>query len=250
MAKKKDAGGRDLLKMSELAARSGTPAATLKHYLREGLIEAAVRASKNSALYDAALVPRIQRIKELQRTRFLPLKVIKELLDGGAGMTDDASLASAIGRVLEREGRTERRTRAEILAGGLPEEQLAWLEASGFVAADGGAYSGDDLALLRVLGSARRAGLTEEMLPFGVLATTYGRAIQRLVRAELEVFREGVLSRAGAELPRLTEAAAQLSESLIVLVRRKMILPTLAAIVREEQAKSSKKKRSSRLKAT
>ena len=87
------------------------------------------------ALYDAALVPRIQRIKELQRTRFLPLKVIKELLDGGAGMTDDASLASAIGRVLEREGRTERRTRAEILAGGLPEEQLAWLEASGFVAA-------------------------------------------------------------------------------------------------------------------
>jgi hypothetical protein len=29
-----------------------------------------------------------------------------------------------------------------------------------------------------------------------------------------------------------------------------MILPTLAAIVREEQAKSSKKKRSSRLKAT
>ena len=247
-----DVDGRELLKMSELAQRSGTPAATLKHYVREGLIDAALRTTKNSALYDAALVPRIRRIKELQRTKFLPLRVIKELLEGGAGLSDDATIAAAIGRVLEREGLGEKRTRAQVLAGGLPEAQLAWLEATGLVRTHGRerVFTGDDLALLRLLGAARGAGLTPEMLPFDVLES-YVRAIRDLVRAELEIFRRGVLPRAKSDLPRLTEAAAQLSESLVVLLRRKLLLPTLAQIVEEEERpKSLKSKRSGRSRPT
>jgi DNA-binding transcriptional MerR regulator len=56
----------ELVKMSALARRSGVPAATIKHYLREGLLPAAAnRSSKNMALYDVGVVDRIRTIKEL-----------------------------------------------------------------------------------------------------------------------------------------------------------------------------------------
>ena len=61
---------------------------------------------------------------------------------------------------------------------------------------DGG-FGGDDLELLRVLGAARRAGLTPQMLPVAVLQQ-YAEAMQRLVTAELELFRRGVIPQAAA----------------------------------------------------
>ena len=71
------------LKMSELADASGVSAATIKHYLREGLLgdEAGiVRTSRNMAWYPPGYVDRIRLIKRLQEERYLPLRLIKELL--------------------------------------------------------------------------------------------------------------------------------------------------------------------------
>ena len=73
------------LKMSELAGASGVSAGTIKHYLREGLLGAdgeIVRTSRNMAYYPPEFVERIRRIKRLQEERFLPLRLIKGLLDG------------------------------------------------------------------------------------------------------------------------------------------------------------------------
>src|SRR6478609_1471096 len=73
-----------LLKMSELADRSGVSAGTIKHYLREGLLgEGAgiVRTSRNMAYYPPDYVERITLIKRLQEDRFMPLRVIKGMLD-------------------------------------------------------------------------------------------------------------------------------------------------------------------------
>src|SRR5690349_17372613 len=91
----------NLVKMSILARRSGVPAATIKHYLREGLLPPpAIRSSKNMALYDAQTIPRIKAIKELQRKRYLPLRVIKQLLAGLDPHAGDETTAQAIDRVL------------------------------------------------------------------------------------------------------------------------------------------------------
>src|SRR5882762_2728026 len=70
-----------LLKMSELAERSGVSAGTIKHYLREGLLPEPVRTSRNMAYYPPEFVDRIQLIKRLQEERFMPLKVIREVMD-------------------------------------------------------------------------------------------------------------------------------------------------------------------------
>ena len=55
--------------------------ATVRHYLREGLLPEPVKTSRNMAYYPPEFVDRIRLIKQLQEERFMPLKVIRELLD-------------------------------------------------------------------------------------------------------------------------------------------------------------------------
>lgn len=225
------------MKMSVLARLSGVPAATIKHYLHEGLLPEPTRTSRNMAYYDVGLVPRIQRIKEIQRTRFLPLKVIKEVLDESALPTAEDTVSAAIARTMASVAPKEKRTKDELLASGMPKQQLAWLKSAGLVTPIVGvspeSYAGDDLELLRVLGASRKAGITPEMLPVTILGE-YVQALQTLVRLELRMFREGVIPRAEGNLGELTEAATLLSEKLIVLLRRRMLLPILSDVVKTE----------------
>jgi DNA-binding transcriptional MerR regulator len=227
--------------MSVIARLSGVPAATIKHYVNAGLLPEPTRTSRNMAYYDVSVVDRVQRIKELQRTRFLPLKVIRDVLDEGARESPDETVAATIARVIAHDRGHDRRSREELERAGVPAVQLDFLVGAGLVRpeVEGGAqwFAGDDLELLRVLGASRKAGLDPEMLPVEILGG-YAQALGALVRAELELFREGVLPRAGDRLPELTEAATALSEKLVLLLRRKLLLPTLAALVAEEQAKS------------
>jgi DNA-binding transcriptional MerR regulator len=235
----------ELVKMSALARRSGVPAATIKHYLREGLLPAAAnKSSKNMALYDVRVVERIRTIKELQRTKFLPLKVIKGVLDGIKPDTDEQT-ATAIRRVLEDSAPMEARTRKQLLDAGVPATELDFLKGLGLLEPETiGAeevFVGDDLQLLRVLGESRKAGITVEMLPPSILEP-YARAIRELVRTELRLFREGVIPRAEGNVKQLAEAATKLSEQLVVVLRRKMILPTLRQLADKPEAPPAKKR--------
>src|SRR5947209_14319147 len=90
-------------KMSELAERSGVSAATIKHYLREGLLgpdEEVVRTSRNMAYYPPDFVDRVRLIKRLQEERFMPLRVIRELI--GKDPEQAARLIELEDRILER----------------------------------------------------------------------------------------------------------------------------------------------------
>ncbi|MCK6534187.1 MAG: MerR family transcriptional regulator [Polyangiaceae bacterium] len=225
------------LKISALARESGVPVATVKHYLREGLLpEPVSRTGRNMSWYDPACVERIRVIKRLQQERFLPLKLIKEVLDKVGDDADDLTLGAAISSHVERSSPHTPRTRAELLASGVAPGELDWLKSTGLVTpdghGDGETYRGDDLAILRVLGAARRVGLKAEMLPTSILAD-YARAIRELVRTELGIFRAGVIPLAGDRLSELADHSATLSEQLIVLVRRKMLLPVLQQLLDE-----------------
>ncbi len=90
----------DMLKMSQLAQRSGVSAGTIKHYLREGLLGSdgrVVRTSRNMAYYPPEFVDRIQLIKRLQEERFMPLRVIRELL------AEDPTRAARVSRTTVRQ---------------------------------------------------------------------------------------------------------------------------------------------------
>ena len=236
----------ELVKIGELAARSGVPIATLKHYLREGLIRPARKTGRTMAWYDAALATRVRTIKRLQHDQFLPLELIRKTIDCAAAAPDDLAAAEAIARVLEQHGGKRSRSRAELISRGVPQAELDWLARVGLAVPTGTdqRYSGDDLALLVTLGTARSAGITPEMLPFAILGE-YVQALRGLVEIELRMFRAGVLARATTDHVRpLTEAATRLSERLVVLLRRKLLLPTLQALMKENDHVKAKPARS------
>ena len=225
-----------LVKISALARLSGVPPATIKHYLREGLLPRPVHKKGTVALYDPRVVERVRAIKDLQRKHLLSLKVIKGVLDGILGDVDDPT-AIAIKRVLVAVASTDVRTRGQLIAAGMPAQELDFFSRVGLITPTGSGddetYAGDDLALLRTLGAARKAGITRDMLPPGIIEP-YVNAIRELVRTALELLRDGVVPRAGGDLAIITEAATRLSEQLVVLIRRKMLLPTLRQLVEHE----------------
>ena len=227
-----------LLRMSVFAQKAGVPIPTIKHYLREKLLPEPVRTSRNMAYYDAALVPRVQAIKRLQRELFLPLKVIRQVLDrmDDGEVPPDLAMEATIARHLQELAPTDTMSRQQVLDTGIAADELKQLKAIGALSPDGEGddevYAGDDVTLIRLFVQARRAGLTEEMLPNEILRE-YVTALSQLVRVELQLFRTGVVPSAGNDLANLTTAAATLSERLVVLLRRKMLLPTLRELAAE-----------------
>jgi DNA-binding transcriptional MerR regulator len=223
-----------VLKIAELAERSGVPIATLKHYLREGLIEPAKKTGRTMSWYDEATIARVRSIKELQQRQFLPLDVIKRTLATDSA-PDELAAATAIASVLAKHRGERSLTRTELIERGVDPRELDWLAAAHLAEPSGPdqRYAGDDLALLQTLGAARKAGISPAMLPFEILGE-YLAALRRLVEVELQMFRAGVLGRAeGARVPALTTAATELSERLVVLLRRKLLLPTLTRATEE-----------------
>ena len=71
---------RESFPISELAARTGVPAATIHHYLRQGLLPQPRRTAANRFAYDDRHVRAVTLVRLLRERRRLPLSTIKRLL--------------------------------------------------------------------------------------------------------------------------------------------------------------------------
>jgi DNA-binding transcriptional MerR regulator len=189
--------GNGLLKMRELAAASGVSPGTVKHYLREGLLPEPVRTSRNMAYYPPEFVDRIKLIKQLQEERYMPLKLIKGVLDKDPDRA--RRLVELEDRVLERalEGEGKRMSAAEVRRRyDMPKEVLERLEELGVVSPSARGYSASDVRIVEAV-SRFRAGGYDERIGFTVYDTLlYKRAMDELVKEEVH----GMLDRLAAEM--------------------------------------------------
>lgn len=69
------------MRMAELAQRSGLSVATIKYYLREGLLAPGQRTSVNQAVYDEAHLERLRLIRALAKIAGLPLQTIRAVVE-------------------------------------------------------------------------------------------------------------------------------------------------------------------------
>jgi DNA-binding transcriptional MerR regulator len=76
-----------LLKIGELAKRSGLPTSTIRHYVNEGLLGVPRKTARNMAYYDERSLEKISLITRLKEELYLPLKVIKKLLEAYEGLS-------------------------------------------------------------------------------------------------------------------------------------------------------------------
>jgi DNA-binding transcriptional MerR regulator len=190
-AARNGARGRRLLKMSELAERSGVSAGTIRYYLREGLLGRGadiVRTSRNMAYYPPEYVERIALIKRLQGERFMPLRVIK-----GALKEDPERVRALIeleDRILERalqsDEQDSRVSRREVQRRyGVPRNVLERLAEIGVLTPNQRGYDKDDVKIVEAIASFRAGGY-DEALGFTVYDTLrYRKALEPLVRDEV-----------------------------------------------------------------
>jgi DNA-binding transcriptional MerR regulator len=223
---------KDRLKISELASAADVPVATVRHYLREGLLPEPEKTSRNMAYYPPELVDRIRLIKQLQEERFMPLRVIRELLDSGNG--DPERLRAMIElehRILERTLAGERtrvsakevRERYE-----MPKEVLDRLAELEVLTPDKRGYSASDVRIIEAI-SRFRAGGYDERIGFTVYDTLrYKRALERLVEEEVGVLVERLAGEMDPDRAmELIEAGAEPLQDLIAALHTKLLVAEL-----------------------
>jgi DNA-binding transcriptional MerR regulator len=205
-----------LLKMSELAERSGVSAGTIKHYLREGLLgdgDDIVRTSRNMAYYPPEYVERIRLIKRLQEDRFMPLRVIKDRIVERAVEQRESERVSA----------AEARRRYDIPANVL--DRLAEL---GVLTPSARGYDADDVKIIEAV-SRFRAGGYDEQLGFTVFDTLrYRDALEPLVQEEVRTLLDRLAGEVDVERAvEIIAAGAEPLRDLIGAMHSKLLLAEL-----------------------
>jgi DNA-binding transcriptional MerR regulator len=219
----------DMLRMGQLAEASGVPAATIKHYLREGLLPEPVKTSRNMAYYPPEFIERIRLIKQLQEERYMPLKVIRELLE------DSPERATALielgDRLLERAraGESERVSPAEVRhRHGVPQEALDRLAELDVLSPDEDGYSPSDVRVVEAI-SRFRAGGYDERIGFTVYDTIrYKQAMSALVEQEVDVLMERLAGEMDPDRAmELIEAGIQPLNDLLSALHTKQLVAEL-----------------------
>jgi DNA-binding transcriptional MerR regulator len=222
-------GGNGLLKMRDLAAASGVSAGTIKHYLREGLLPEPVKTSRNMAWYPPEFVDRIKLIKQLQEERFMPLRVIREVLDGDPERAralielEDRMIQRALAGEGKRISAAELRRRCD-----MPKEVLDRLAELGVVSPSSRGYSQTDVKIVEAI-SRFRAGGYDERIGFTVYDTLrYKRALEELVKEEVQVLMERLAGQVDPDQAmKLIDEGVEPLHDLIAALHSKLMLAEL-----------------------
>ncbi len=226
--------GAGLLKMSELAERSGVSAGTIRYYLREGLLgadEEVLRTSRNMAYYPPSYVQRIALIKRLQEERFMPLRVIRGALE------DDPERLRALieleDRILERarlnaEHARHVSRRAAQERYGVPRNVLERLAEIGVLTPERRGYDNEDVKIIEAIASFRAGGY-EEALGFTVYDTLrYREALEPLVEQEVRALLERLAGEVDVERAmQIVAAGVEPLRELIGAMHSKLLLAAL-----------------------
>lgn len=226
-----EAADGPLLKISELAETSGVPAATIRHYVREGLLPEPVKTSRNMAYYPPEFVERIKLIKQLQEERFMPLRVIRELLESGDGdperlralvEVEDRILARALAGEEARVSAAEVRRRYDV-----PEEVLDRLAELEVLSPGRRGYSPSDVRIVEAI-SRFRAGGYDERIGFTVYDTLrYKHALEAIAAEEVKVLAERLGEMDPDKAVEMVEAGIAPLNDLISALHTKLLVAEL-----------------------
>ena len=250
--------------ISEVAERSGVPIATIKFYIREGLLPRPRTAGRTVGRYDAAFMVRLEVIRELRNRWRLSLREIAELLTEAGPM---ATLNELELRLAARERLDEAidPTNAEPPISeqrlqersGLPSSDIHDMTRYGLmtpIKVDGATvYAERDARIAEVVGALRSSGYNDHLgFAIGDLQR-YVEALRVLVVREVEQFDSPALRGLGRdEMLRLIGQGVAQVDVLLGLLHKKLLLAAVhdrldaAASRRQTEGKPQKPVRRSK----
>jgi DNA-binding transcriptional MerR regulator len=225
------------LKMKDLERATGVGRETIRFYIRQGLLPQPERPARNVAWYDESFVERILLIKRLQQERYLPLAVIRALVNETPEPAEaELRILRALdGHVFPHSGANREAEPLEQVQSrtGLPAEEIRRLEAVGFIETeerDGARWLDErSVELLELWAELRQAGFTSEL---GVEPETTGLYVQFvdwLAREEVRLFTGYVNGRVEAETSwRMAEKGIDVVGRWLVLLHERRLLRWMA----------------------
>jgi DNA-binding transcriptional MerR regulator len=227
------------LKMKDLERATGVGRESIRFYIREGLLPEPERPGRNVAWYDESFIERIRLIKELQQKRYLPLQVIKAIVNGDTPPTprELETLDALEGKLLPAgdAALAGKRERLSALAKrtGLPVRELRELaatEAIEIVTIAGDHWiEGVGIRLVELWGRFRAAGFTAERGFPAEQVRLYVDMASLLAREELRRFTQGLAGRvSNTELVRMAEDGIRLGSEVVALLRHAALLRFIA----------------------
>lgn len=218
------------MRMRDLEKASGVGRETIRFYIREGLLPEPEKPSRNSARYSEVHVARLKAIKRLQEERFLPLAVIRSLLeadDGDRWLMPDAfpMLDAMLAQRLEEAGPA----RVAITDLDLPHALTDHLDDGLVEVAGDGTVSARDAAILRTIQRLNDIGFSPELGFDGGQMRLYNVLIDWLTAQEIRHFLEHTAGHVGeAKALDMAEQGIALINELLGQLRTRALLRRLA----------------------
>ncbi|KAB7644842.1 MerR family transcriptional regulator [Polymorphobacter fuscus] len=222
------------MRMRELEKASGVGRETIRYYIREGLLPEPDRASRNSASYTGAHVTRLRAIKRLQEERFLPLAVIRALLDADDGdrwlaPTAFPMLDALLAARLEAGGMARVAATAVAAQLGIDASVIADHAATGMIGIDAdGLMSARDAAILGSIKELADIGFTEQLGFTGLQMRFYLDFIEWVTAQEMRLFLEHTAGQVGeAQALDMAERGVSVINDLLSQLRTRALLRKL-----------------------
>jgi DNA-binding transcriptional MerR regulator len=223
------------LKMKDLEAQTGVGREAIRYYISEGLLPEPEKPKRNVAYYSQEHVVRIRAIKHLQERRYLPLSVIRSVLehdapDGLAATGTIPGLEHLLPELVDGAPPAPRRPAVEVAElAGLTGAEVREIAGLGVIelAADG-SIDFRDAEIVAIWGRLRRAGFRREHGYGPETLVMYAEATRLLAREEVDQFlqRYSVLL-ATREAAELGASGVKLGNELITLLRTRAIIRAL-----------------------
>jgi DNA-binding transcriptional MerR regulator len=181
------------------------------------------------AYYPPEFVERIRLIKQLQEERFMPLKLIKTMLDKEPDRA--RALVELEDRILERAvvGEQARTSAAELRRRyDVPQDVLDRLAELGVLSPNSRGYEPRDVEIVEAI-SRFRAGGYDERIGFTVYDTLrYKGALEDLVKEEVQVLLDRLAGEVDTDRAvELIEAGAEPLRDLIAALHQKLLVAEL-----------------------
>jgi DNA-binding transcriptional MerR regulator len=223
------------MRMRELEKQTGIGRETIRFYIREGLLPEPSRTSRNSASYSDDHVTRLRAIKRLQEERFLPLAVIRSLLDdeGGDRWLEPQAFPQLDALLRARlDTDSARVRRADVMSQtGLDDIQIDRMVTEATIAIDAaGTMSARDAAIARCLGQLNAIGFTDESGFGDTGIKLYRDVIDWLVTQEMRLFFDQTAGQVGeATATDMAERGVSVVNEMLSHMRTREILRRLEA---------------------
>lgn len=226
-------GSEKLLKMKELCEQTDVTSGTIRYYIKQGLLPEPKRPHRNMAYYEADYVDKIRLIKELQEKHYLPLNVIRMILEekgydetGATNWLRSVDIESWFETRIENNAIQSMTREALIEFTGLaPSDVDAAIAYNMLIPDENGRFDKENIRMALLATKFREMGLTgEQGFTIDFLALHYN-LLEFVVKKEVDIFTRNILdyNLTSDEVLDISEKSLEILYKLSPIMHKKLL---------------------------